>query len=66
MRRKAGYNKESRIRERLTCFSLKENIVDFHEKDESGFKLALGYPIHMEKDKFDRLHPIPIPDILSF
>lgn len=47
MRVKSGFSKQERMRERLTCFMLKENIIDFHEKDDSGYKLALGYPINM-------------------
>lgn len=42
---------------------MKENTVDY--KDEDG-RLALGYPIDLNVDDFDRLHPVPIPEILSY
>lgn len=47
-----------KIKEKLTCYVLKENIF------ESDEPMILGYPIKIIQDK-EQIIPIPIPEMLS-
>ncbi|KAL4435663.1 hypothetical protein ABPG74_018214 [Tetrahymena malaccensis] len=48
----------NQVKERVSCFIMKENIVE----NPTGI---YGYPLYVQKDKFNRLQQKPIPEILS-
>ncbi|EAS03864.1 ubiquitin-conjugating enzyme (macronuclear) [Tetrahymena thermophila SB210] len=48
----------NQVKERVSCFIMKENIVE----NPTGI---YGYPLFVQRDKFNRLQQKPIPEILS-
>lgn len=48
-----------RAREVLICFASKENIID--NKD-----IKLGYPIDLNRDRYGRIHPNLVPELISY
>ena len=47
------------IKDHLMCYLMKTNPIDDPE-------CAIGCPFLITKDKFQRLNPKPIPEILSY
>ncbi|KAL4510765.1 hypothetical protein ABPG72_004919 [Tetrahymena utriculariae] len=48
----------NQVKERVSCFIMKENIVE----NPTGI---YGYPLFVQRDKFNRLQQKPIPEIIS-